>query len=310
MEFIEFAQYIESASILYLPEKYQKAYSLKLAQGRTGAGDILRFEDNQEHLAEMPGIDVQSLYQRQDDKTALQEAIRDYILAYEKTLDEEERLKESLNALSISFPKERVFFTLLPAGRYERFKHLEKCPVKVKDDVVFLYSLYLGEENGILKTCRIDNELMDKWGMDSAALHKAAVQCMPGLFPYEVREIKSFNQPIAYAISSQFHMYGLSSIFYPDGPLKEIASEQKSDLYVMSLSVHEGIVVPKGRWISEDKLHAMLKPYNIFSHNIYYYDWKTGELAMNEAERAELLARKKNGILDAADKNMFRPVSR
>lgn len=310
MELIKFAKYLESVSILYMPEKYQKEYSLKLEQGQTGTECILKLEDKQEHLMSMPGMDVKKLYQWQDDKSALQEAVRDYILEYEKVLDEEKKLKESLKTLSMSFPKERVFFTLLPVGRYERFKHLEKCPVKVKDDVVFLYSLYLGEENGTLKTCRIDNELMDKWGMDSAALHKAAVQCMPGLFPYEVCEIKSFNQPIAYAISGRFHMYGLSSIFYPDGPLKEIASEQKSDLYVIPLSVHEGIVVPKGRWISEDKLHAMLKPYNIFSHNIYYYDWKTGELAMNEAERAELLARKKNGILDAADKNMFRPVSR
>lgn len=310
MELIKFAKYLESVSILYMPEKYQKEYFLKLEQGKTGTEYILKLEDKQEHLMSMPGMDVKKLYQWQDDKSALQEAVRDYILEYEKVLDEEKKLKESLKTLSMSFPKERVFFTLLPADRYECFKHLEKCPVKVQDDIVFLYSLYLEKEHGIMKTCRIHNELLEKWKMDPAELHEAAMKCMPRLFPYEVQEIKGCGLSAAYAVSNQFHMYGLSSIFYQDGPLKEIASEQKSDLYVIPLSVHEGIVVPKGRWISEDKLHAMLKPYNIFSHNIYYYDWKTGELAMNEAERAELLARKKNGILDAADKNMFRPVSR
>lgn len=303
VELEEFLKRIELESCLYLPKEYQNKYPLKVKQ--EGSGCEMQFADEVEHLLPMPGMDVHLLYQQYKETGKLGEnlknAVEEYITTYETSLEKDNRYKNRFAMVSEKFPADKVFYILLPVKGYET-KLSEQFPCNIKNDTAFIYSIYLGETGGKLESCTIWKELFQKWNISLKELHLAAVKNMPTLFPYKIEKRLSQQEITAYLFSNRQNSYGLGTIFYEEGPLKEIAEEENKNLFVVALSTHEGIAVPDNGTITYEELEFLIGSIPLFTENIYYYYKEWGELAMNRRERMELEAKQKNGVLDAAEK--------
>lgn len=303
MELEEFLKRIELESCLYLPKEYQMKYLLEAKQ--EGSRCELQFAEGIEHLLPMPSIDVDLLHQEYKKTGDLQEnlkkALVDYITAYEISLEEDNHYKNQFAMLSEEFPADKVFYTLLPVKGCET-KLSEQFPCNIKNDAAFVYSIYLGETGGKLESCSVGNELFHKWNISLKKLHQAAVKNMPKLFPYKVKKHLSQWELSVYQMTNRQNVFGLGTIFYEEGPLKEISAEEDKNLFVVAVSTHEGIAVPDNGSVTYEELKSLIGNLPLFTRNIYYYYKELGELAMSKSERRELEAKQKNGVLDAAER--------
>ena len=83
-----------------------------------------------------------------------------------------------------------------------------------------------------------------------------------------------------YVLSNESGMYGAGTIFYPD-VLKEIADNMETDLFIITSSVHEALIIPNPNCnVDVEELREMIKEVNetavkdeeVLSDNLYMYD--------------------------------------
>lgn len=294
-----FARRMELEFLLYLPRAYS-GYGVSVRSGKNGYELIL--EDDREWLIPKPALYLDALYYQQSQPAFIKKAIKDYLAGFESALYRNEKEKALMQAVLNEFPENRIFYILAESTLYEKVKG--NYPCRRFHEMVMLYSVLNGKQNEkqSLKFILIENRLLSRWGKKEEELYQEAKRNMPRLFPYKLEKRKLFPDQEFFLISSDQKLFGLSALFYEEGPLKEISKETNSDLMIVPVSVHEAAVFPCNGRIKAPELNAVLKEAHFFSNQIYLYRKELNRLAVNEREGMELEAVLRRGIVDAAEK--------
>ena len=134
-------------------------------------------------------------------------------------------------------------------------------------------------DNPPIKSIKITNELLDKYGVSKEELHKAAIQNSEKIFPakyYKTNDLIPFN-----ILTNEIGYLGAAALFYPN-QMKKIAASLGGNYFVLPSSIHEVLVLPDYGNLNYMELEQMVKVVNKttvdrkdqLSNNVYYYDSK------------------------------------
>lgn len=134
-------------------------------------------------------------------------------------------------------------------------------------------------DNPPIKSIKITNELLDKYGVSKEELHKAAIQNSEKIFPakyYKTNDLISFN-----ILTNEIGYLGAAALFYPN-QMKKIAASLGGNYFVLPSSIHEVLVMPDDGNLNYMELEQMVKVVNEtvvdindqLSNDVYYYDSK------------------------------------
>lgn len=197
-------------------------------------------------------------------------------------------------------------------NKNENKRWLLNYPHRDFEDLSMIYLVRVSD-NSIIK---INNELMNIYGLTEEELHNTAMQCSMKNLPMDVQsmtsmikelmadsfdmasmgnlvsDIEEIDKTIAalfpdgqdmYIISNSEKVNGAAALFYP-GNIEKIAFLAKGSYYVLPSSIHETIMIPAidGNY---EALNQMVKDINIneipqdifLSNNTYCFDAVTHE---------------------------------
>ena len=134
-------------------------------------------------------------------------------------------------------------------------------------------------KNSPIKSIKITNELLDKYGVSKEELHKAAMQNSEKIFPakyYKTNDLVPFN-----ILTNEIGYLGAAALFYPN-QMEKIAASLGGNYFVLPSSIHEVLVLPDDGNLNYMELEQMVKEVNEttvdrkdqLSNNVYYYDSK------------------------------------
>lgn len=134
-------------------------------------------------------------------------------------------------------------------------------------------------DNLPIKSIKITNELLDKYGVSKEELHKAAIQNSEKIFPakyYKTNDLVPFN-----ILTNEIGCLGAAALFYPN-QMEKIAASLGGNYFVLPSSIHEVLVLPDYGNLNYMELEQMVKEINKttvdrkdqLSNDVYYYDSK------------------------------------
>lgn len=198
---------------------------------------------------------------------------------------------------------DRVIFRLVS---YEKNKKLfQTVPyIQFLDLAIIFYLLIRKEEEGI-GSIRINNYLMEKWGLDTGAIFNLARENTERIFPERICSMNLLMNQILnsetnsettenfqtnqlegtvfegepYVVTNDNGINGAAVILYPN-TLKKIGKLLGGDFYLLPSSIHEMIAIPIHAAISEEQLYDMVCEVNqscvaeeeILSDSVYRFE--------------------------------------
>ena len=147
-------------------------------------------------------------------------------------------------------------------------------------------------------SARVQNHLMQNWGVSEEELFNAGCKTMREKHPVRVRTIVSAMQNMIpcfaieppedavplYMLGDSSEPFLSSAIVYSDA-VKELAVKCQTDIYIIPSSVHELLLMPKCSGVDEMSILQMVWIVNrtqvseedFLSDNIYVYHYESGE---------------------------------
>lgn len=300
LTFSEFVEHVNAEGYLCLPARYQAGYQLKT---ECADGEYrLMLAGEKESLDKLPYLNLKDTYERCGRRfdipvfcRILEEYTSAYASAYEEALMEDQKEQRMYAGLIQEFPKRRICFLLVPYREDIRKSH----PGRRYGDVFMLYAVLMEDEVVQL----ITDALMNKWGVTEQELRDTAEKNMPALFPYDYEKIRLVGGEDVFVISSMTRWFGLGTVLYEDGPLKELAMTGKSDYIIFPLSVHEAVAFPEGM-IEEKELYRIAEEISPYK-GVWHYSRVLNRTAFTGEERMEQEMILKQGIVDAGERRLM-----
>lgn len=279
-----FAELLKTEGFLYLPASYAADPQSLLVEERE-SGWILQLRDEGKHLFSMPYLKLEDIYLKCGGKAetrALRPLLAEYAKEYERAREKEREEGKRLTEIMIQIPYDQCFAVLLPAvmGQWE-----EHFPGRHMGNAYMVYAVCLSREKQV-KVTAITWEMMERWKVREELLHQAAERGMPALFPYEIANIRCPAGGDVYMAGSSRHCFGLGTLLYEEGPLKELAAQKGEDLFVFPLSVHEAVIFPMSEW-QEELLEGLAKEISPFG-GLWYYSHRMKRAAFSKKEYEDL----------------------
>lgn len=197
---------------------------------------------------------------------------------------------------------ERICYRLIrQKGNEELLREIPYIPFL--DLAVCFFYAYSGEalgEGAIL----IRNSHMELWHTDTKKLMSLAQENTPELFPWKYDSMERvlqemmaeeeyispvpeeekeslFTNTSLWVLSNQQRIHGASCILYP-GLLRQLASAEKRNFYLLPSSIHEMILLPEQGAETPQRLKDMITevnrtqvaPEEVLSDSLYYYDFR------------------------------------
>ena len=202
--------------------------------------------------------------------------------------------------------KESLFLTLV--NREKNKEMLEDMPYVKFLDLAIVFNYMLSEENGEIKSFKVNNRIMQAWGFDKHTIYNFARNNMERLFPEVIAGISNIVKELEgscdadalleeadddimhmYVLTNKYAVNGSAAILYSK-KIGRLADILESDLYIMPSSIHEMIIVPKKYYHNASKLAALVRDINAehvdleeqLSDNIYTYDRESGNIFIYE----------------------------
>lgn len=304
----EFVDEMEVKGGMFLPAAYATGHlegRYKLWCECVAGAYRMYLSDGQEHVKELPYVDLDDLYEACGGQYATHiicEYLEEFVERYERALEKEKTELAQIVPILREFPEDKIFMTLIPY----RKMICEEFPGRICGNTYMVYEAMVDKVEQQSKECIrsiiITQELMKKWQISEKELYEAAMKTMPRLFPYSIDNLNGIFGKNVYAISTIQGCFGTGTLFYQEGPLKELALELKDDLYVLPLSVHEAIVFPAEFWIQETEYMSLSKEISPFGGEVWYYNRILNDLAFTKKERSNQELKLKDGILDPAER--------
>lgn len=201
----------------------------------------------------------------------------------------------------------KIVFSLINKENHQEL--LSKVPHKDYLDMAVVFYAYFTEvkiDEGNASML-VDNQLMEKWGVDVDTLMEHALENTPRLLGLKIRgifsTIASYMDDEAlteiaeqedkytplYVATNNIATYGAGVVLYKD-MLKAFSARKKSDLYIIPCSIHELILVASSECEGMDvqELKKLIVDVNQFdlpsdevlSDNLYFYNRKENKVSL------------------------------
>lgn len=198
--------------------------------------------------------------------------------------------------LSFERIKEKICFKLVNTERNKEM--LQTIPYRMYQDLAVVYYILLEKCEMGSATLMISDDMLNSWGVGENTLYRYAVENTPRLLAGEVVTMKEIlaellgkDTGISQEESEDDGMYvatntdrscGAAVILYA-GFLKDFASKQRSDFYILPSSLHEVLFLPVSEKLDAEELAEMVKEINetqvapdeVLSDHVYRYYTET-----------------------------------
>ncbi len=289
------AEKLEIELVLYLGREY---HYLKIEAIAKSGTIFLYISDSMVHLEPMETVDLKDILQRYDSiysenvNVFLADAAKLCLQRYEAYKKKDGHKARELSGILREYPKSCIFS--FPA---EKVKAAEDFIYRKKGNLYFFYGVSLESEKGEIRFLPfLKIQILEKWGVSEEDLYQAA-RVNARRQPYVIEELEEG----CYVIRKENFFWGSMELIYPEGALHELSVELQANLYILFLSPHELIAVPEE---AAGKLREAAREIGRSGY-VFYYDKDLQEIAASAIEKEELLCRKRQGILDVAEKNLL-----
>lgn len=225
-------------------------------------------------------------------------SIDEMIETITKAVDEADEMYQKIDVNAITdweYAKERI----IPRLRKATYRDDVKRPFL---DMEIYYSVFLSEENGQVASTRVDNYLLEKWGVTESDVFEVAkanaekeakvislIDLMMkikretcGLLPVEPYD-ENGAVPM-YVITNNQCVNGAASIISTD-VMDKVAEYMDGDVIILPSSIHEVIIIKDGTGNYED-LASMVRDINgeyvaseeVLTNSVYVYDREAKEI--------------------------------
>lgn len=175
--------------------------------------------------------------------------------------------------------KDKLFIRVYGVGiNEEDFSFLPNTKI---NNLAIAYNVLIDKltDNPPIKSIKITNELLDKYGVSKEELHKVAMQNSEKIFPakyIEMSNLVPFN-----VLTNETRCFGAAALFYPN-QMEKIAAYLGGNYFILPSSIHEVLVMPDYGNLNYMELEQMVKEVNEtvvdindqLSNDVYYYDSK------------------------------------
>lgn len=275
-----FIEKIKKGMIEYCGEEYR----VELDEVRKNNGVVyhgITVIGKQENIS--PTIYVDELFREYTEGMTLGQVMEKIIGIYEK-----HKIKQKIDVHFLTdydWVKERVLYKLIG---YEKNKELLKeIPhIRFLDMAIVFYCSILQDTLGSA-TVLIKNGLCRMWSVDAKELFAFAERNTPRILPPRIVDMRELigeegaGNLRMYVLTNQQKQFGAISILYPQ-VLERFVKEAGAELWILPSSIHEVILMPKGKGTYGEELREMVTEINrtqvaceeVLTDSVYYYDGK------------------------------------
>lgn len=306
INFPYFYEKMKTEGFLYLPAECRALNCAPVFEEKNGSY-MLKLTDGSEWLTEVPSLSITDIYEsckRRFDSENMKKILQKYVIDWQKAAWKEKKEQTMLAGLMEEFPEDKIFRRLIPGDR-DRIRW-KTYPGRFLGRAYLTYAVLLGEEEqkGKIRTIVITNAIQKKWNRKETALYEISGKNTETLFPYHFEEVRTPEGKQAYVISNEQRYFGVGTVLYQEGPLKELSMKLKEDLFVFPLSVHEAAVFPAEGPLREQDIRHLLKRLSPFEGDAWYYKRNLNKIAFTKTERIGQEAALKQSLPDAAERRM------
>lgn len=241
-----------------------------------------------------PTIYLNSYFEQYQNGRDLDSIVEEIYFIYRSNPPEDLGLEpEDLN--HISSVKDSIFYRII---NFETNRTLLlDCPFyRIQDLAVTFRVLAQKDEKGIA-TVMVTNAMMKQWGLTLEELKELACVNTPRLFPVRVeplaKVLEDFLPPEhaesipLYVMTNSVGINGASCILY-ERVLENLASEWRTDIFILPSSVHEVLLLPVQKGFDKDYLEKIVRESNktvvsqeeFLSDHVYFYVRKINEIML------------------------------
>jgi len=298
MDYKMFKEIVAEQFLNYLPEEF-KDYHLRIREIKkiNQTLDGLYLSSSASPKPEIvPTIYVNHMYEDYLESGNLQKVMEhaadNWITAYRD-------MPADIGNFNLSGTDRKIIMALVNTEQNKEL--LENVPHREFCDLSIVYRLFVGMDEGEMKSALINDSVAQRIGMTEQQLYEAAVVNTKELFPPTIinmdvilKEIlvsegmdadlaemilhATAPENLMYVISNDHKINGAVSMLY-ENELHDFAEDLGTDLYLLPSSIHEIIAVPKAAG-SPEELAQMVETINMkevsveerLSNQVYYYD--------------------------------------
>lgn len=207
--------------------------------------------------------------------------------------------------ISYEQAKEMLFPELIPQKGNEDV--LAQHPHDKLEDMAVVYRLDLHSGDGTMMSARVNQAILDAFGVTADQMKKDALENAPHTHPATFRSMEEvmsammgmpmpepdFGQPRLYVASTETMNRGAGVIAYPDF-LQEASEKMGGSFFILPSSIHELLFLRDDGDITRQELASMVRSVNAsevspaeqLSNNVYHYDGKDRVFGLAEKYEA------------------------
>jgi hypothetical protein len=212
---------------------------------------------------------------------------------YEKGMERAPRIQG--NGISYETVRSRIVMRVV---NYDKNKEiLKECPFFHFHDLAVTFRWLAHEDDIGISTAMITDREMEHWGVTKEMLYADAKINTQKLFPGKIMKLQTMMEEQGFLTNKDsFDLYimtneqginGATCILY-DSLLQDFARTMDSSFYLLPSSIHEMMLCPQEKQITEKMLLSLVRDANhmvvtmgeILSDNIYFYQKETGTISM------------------------------
>lgn len=226
--------------------------------------------------------------------------------------------------ISYEQAKEMLFPELIPQKGNEAL--LSAHPHDKVEDLAVLYRLDLHSGDGTMMSARVNQAMLDVFGVSAEQMRQDALENAPKTHPAIIRSLQEVlgemtgitpapvadeGIPMLYVASTGTMNRGAGVLAYP-GFLQEVSEKIGGNFFILPSSIHELLFLKDTGDISPQELADIVKsvnasevsPQDQLSDHVYHYDGKDRVFELAEKYEARKMCRdtERPSVLSALDK--------
>lgn len=294
MNYEGFKQYVADHIKEFLPQDYN-VQEINITEQRKNNNVILDALSIKGDSNIVPAIYLEPYYQAYTDGVNMDAVLQKIADIYMESM--EQMGEFPIGSFQYEKIKDGIFVVVQNADMNRGL--LEMVPHEIRDDLALLYRVNMELSNGEKGSVLIHNNHLEMWGIDENTLKEAAWNNMHNYFPPEFSSMSNILRSVGYdeiplgaellemyVLSNKDKHYGAAYMFDTE-VMSKIAEEIGGDIVVLPSSIHESILLKKGKDTDFDMLREMVKevnrtqlhPTEILSNEVYQYSRDTQTLS-------------------------------
>lgn len=294
MNYEGFKQYVADHIKEFLPQDYS-VHEISITKQRKNndvVWDALSIKGDSNIV---PVIYLEPYYQAYTDGARMDDILQKIADMYMKSMEQVSEFP--IESFQYDSVKNSIFVVVQNAGMNQEL--LEKVPHELREDLALLYRVNMELPTGEKGSVLIHNNHLEMWGIDEKTLKEVAWDNMHNYFPPEFASMSNVLRSLGYneipegaeliemyVLTNKNKHYGAAYMFDKE-VMSRIAEEMGGDIVVLPSSIHESILLKKGKDTDFDTLREMVKevnrtqllPTEILSDEVYQYSRDTQTLS-------------------------------